>query len=184
MNIYLDLFATFFRIGLFTFGGGYAMLPMLESEVVNKKHWATYDELMDYFAVGQCTPGVIAVNTATFIGFNQKKVPGALVATAGVVAPSLIIIMLIASVLTNFAEIPAVQHALSGIRIAVCVLIFKAVLKMMKSGIRDIYGICIFAAALVCTYLNWLPTVAIVIIAAVLGILLRALKSGKEKHDA
>lgn len=185
MNIYLDMFLTFFRIGLFTFGGGYAMLPMLESEVVNKKKWATYDELMDYFAVGQCTPGVIAVNTATFIGYKQKRISGGLAATAGVIAPSIIIIVIIASLLTNFAEIPAVQHALSGIRIAVCVLIFKAVLKMMKSGIQDGYGIGIFIAALAASYLNLIPTVMIVLIAGTLGLLIRnVLKAGKEKKDA
>ncbi len=182
MNIYLDLFLTFFRIGLFTFGGGYAMLPMLESEIVSKKHWATYDELMDYFAVGQCTPGVIAVNTATFIGYKQKKVSGGIAATAGVIAPSIIIIVIIASLLTNFASIPAVQHALSGIRIAVCVLIFKAVLKMMKSGIVDWYGIAIFTAALLATYLNLLPTVAIVVIAGALGLLIKNVLQNRKKE--
>ncbi|WP_273235614.1 chromate transporter [Ileibacterium valens] len=185
MNIYLDLFLTFFKIGLFTFGGGYAMLPMLESEVVNKKHWATYDELMDYFAVGQCTPGVIAVNTATFVGYNKKRISGGLAATAGVITPSIIIIIIIASLLTNFASIPAVQHALSGIRIAVCVLIFKAVLKMMKSGIQDAYGIGIFIAALAATYFELIPTVLIVVIAGTLGVLIKnILKSNKEKPDA
>ena len=180
MNIYLDLFTTFFKIGLFTFGGGYAMLPMLESEVVNKKKWATYDELMDYFAVGQCTPGVIAVNTATFIGYYQKKVPGAIVATLGVVCPSIVIILLIATLMTNFADLPIVQHALSGIRVAVCVLILKAVLKLCKSGIKDIWGILLFAAALACTYFNLLNTVIIVIIAASTGILISLRKAKKE----
>lgn len=184
MNIYLDMFLTFFKIGLFTFGGGYAMLPMLESEVVSRKHWATNDELMDYFAVGQCTPGVIAVNTATFIGFSQKKVSGALVATAGVIAPSIIIIVLIASLLSNFADIPAVQHALSGIRIAVCVLILKAVIKLAKSGIKDIWGILIFIAALVLSYFDLLPTIAIIVSSAVLGILIQVLKTKKEKEHA
>ena len=180
MNIYLDLFTTFFKIGLFTFGGGYAMLPMLESEVVNKKKWATYDELMDYFAVGQCTPGVIAVNTATFIGYYQKKVPGAIVATLGVVCPSIVIILLIATLMTNFADLPIVQHALSGIRVAVCVRILKAVLKLCKSGIKDIWGILLFAAALACTYFNLLNTVIIVIIAASTGILISLRKAKKE----
>lgn len=184
MNIYLDLFVTFFKIGLFTFGGGYAMLPMLEAEVVNKKHWASYEELMDYFAVGQCTPGVIAVNTATFIGYNKRKVPGALVATAGVICPSIVIILIIASLLTTFAQEPIVQHALSGIRVAVCVLILQAVIKLFKAGVKNIWGVVIFAFALVCSYLSLVPTVVIVIAAAAAGILIGTLKARKEaSHD-
>lgn len=184
MNIYLDLFITFFKIGLFTFGGGYAMLPMLEAEVVNKKHWASYEELMDYFAVGQCTPGVIAVNTATFIGYKKKKVPGALVATAGVICPSIVIILVIASLLTTFADQPIVQHALSGIRVAVCVLILQAVVKLFKAGVKNIWGVIIFALTLFCSYLSLLPTVVIVILAAAAGILIGTLKARKEaSHD-
>lgn len=184
MNIYLDLFVTFFKIGLFTFGGGYAMLPMLEAEVVNKKHWGSYEELMDYFAVGQCTPGVIAVNTATFIGYNKRKVPGALVATAGVICPSIVIILIIASLLTTFAQEPIVQHALSGIRVAVCVLILQAVIKLFKAGVKNIWGVVIFALALVCSYLSLVPTVVIVIAAAAAGILIGTLKARKEaSHD-
>lgn len=184
MNIYLDLFVTFFKIGLFTFGGGYAMLPMLEAEVVNKKHWASYEELMDYFAVGQCTPGVIAVNTATFIGYNKRKVPGALVATAGVICPSIVIILIIASLLTTFAQEPIVQHALSGIQVAVCVLILQAVIKLFKAGVKNIWGVVIFALALVCSYLSLVPTVVIVIAAAAAGILIGTLKARKEaSHD-
>ena len=117
MNIYLDLFCTFARIGAFTFGGGYAMLPLIQREVVEKKHWASEDEVMDYYAVGQCTPGVIAVNTATFIGYYQKGILGGICATLGVVTPSVIIILIIANLLTAFSSYPIVQHALGGIRI-------------------------------------------------------------------
>lgn len=184
MNIYLDLFLTFAKVGVCTFGGGYAMLPMLEAEVVNKKHWASYEELMDYFAVGQCTPGVIAVNTATFIGYKKKKVPGALVATAGVICPSIVIILIIASLLTTFADQPIVQHALSGIRVAVCVLILQAVVKLFKAGVKNIWGVIIFALTLFCSYLSLLPTVVIVILAAAAGILIGTLKARKEaSHD-
>lgn len=167
MNIYLDLFATFFRIGLFTFGGGLAMLPMLEKEVVNNKGWATYDELVDYFAIGQCTPGIIAVNTATFVGYTQKKWKGAAVATLGVVAPSLIIIVLIASLMTSFASLEIVQHALAGIRIGVCVLIGQAVWKMIKTGVKDVYGLVIFFVILLASYFNWLPVVLCVVFAMI-----------------
>ena len=112
MNIYLDLFLTFAKIGVCTFGGGYAMLPILQREVVEKKGWATEEELTDYFAIGQCTPGIIAVNTATFIGHKYKGVLGGILATLGVVFPSLIIINIIAAFLKNFAEYPVVAHAL------------------------------------------------------------------------
>lgn len=171
MNIYLDLFTTFFKIGLFTFGGGLAMLPMLEKEVVNKKKWATYNELIDYYAIGQCTPGIIAVNTATFIGYSQKKILGAIVATTGIVAPSIIIIILIASLMSSFADQPIVQHALAGIRIAVCVLIVQAVLKMAKTGIKNVFGVILFAAIFLGTYLGFLPVAIAVIVAAVVAIL-------------
>lgn len=181
MNIYLDLFLTFFKIGLFTFGGGYAMLPMLERETVNNKGWATYDELMDYFAIGQCTPGIIAVNTATFIGYSQKKVPGAIVATLGVIAPSVVIILLIAAFMTSFASLPIVQHALAGIRIAVCVLIIQAVVRLFKKGISNWMGVVIFIAALICSYFSLVSSVIIVICAAAAGIAYQALKKRKEE---
>lgn len=171
MNIYFDLFATFFRIGLFTFGGGLAMLPMLEKEVVQKKGWATYDELVDYFAIGQCTPGIIAVNTATFVGYSQKKWKGASIATLGVVAPSLIIIIFIASLMTSFASLEIVQHALAGIRIGVCVLIGQAVWKMFKTGVKDWYGLIVFTVILCASYFKWLPVVLCVVLAMVCALL-------------
>lgn len=155
------------------------MLPMLQSEVVEKKKWATDDELLDFFAVGQCTPGVIAVNTASFIGYYQKGVLGSIVATAGVIAPSLIIILLIASLLTNFADLPIVQHALSGIRIAVCVLILQAVIKMFRSGVKDSFGVAIFVLALICSYFSFVPTIIIVIISGILGVLIQLYKTRK-----
>ena len=105
MKELLDMFLTFARIGGFTFGGGYAMLPMLQKEVVNGRHWATDEELMDYYAIGQCTPGIIAVNTATFVGYKNRGIPGAIAATLGVIAPSLVIIMIIAAFISNFIEL-------------------------------------------------------------------------------
>lgn len=177
MNIYVDLFLTFSRIGLFTFGGGLAMLPMLEKEVVNNKHWATYDELMDYYAIGQCTPGIIAVNTATFVGYSQKKAPGAIAATAGIVFPSLVIIMLIASLMTSFADQPIVQHALAGIRIAVCVLIAQAVVRMFKAGVKDVWGFGLFALFLVLSYFNILSATIVVVLAAIAGIVFKNIQA-------
>lgn len=132
-----DMFWAFARIGGLTFGGGYAMLPMLQREVVEKHGWATEEELADYYAIGQCTPGVIAVNTATFIGYRQAGIIGGIVATLGVVFPSVVIITVIAAFLTNFAELRVIQYAFEGIRVCVCVLIFNAVQKLWKKSVVD-----------------------------------------------
>ena len=137
MKELIDLFIAFAKVGVMTFGGGYAMIPILEREIVDKRSWATSEELMDYYAVGQCTPGVIAVNTATFIGQKRRGILGGIIATLGVVFPSLVIITLIAGILTSFADIPAVKQAFSGIRVCVCVLIFNAVTKLWKKSVTD-----------------------------------------------
>ena len=179
MKIYIELLLTFAKIGAFTFGGGYAMLPMLQKEVVDKKHWATDEEIMDYYAVGQCTPGVIFVNTATFIGYYQKGIIGGIIATLGVVFPSIVIISLIASILQNFADIEIVQHALHGIRIAVCILVLNATLKLFKTGVKDLTGIIIFILSLVLTYTSIVPTIVIVILSAITGILFSYIKMKK-----
>lgn len=147
MNELGKLFWSFFKIGIMTFGGGYAMLPMLQREVVQRQGWASEEELLNYFAVGQCTPGVIAVNTATFIGRKQRGIPGALAATLGVVCPSLLIILAIAVALANFAHIPAVQHAFGGIRVAVGALIVASVIKLIRTNVRNIFQISICVAA-------------------------------------
>lgn len=170
MKIYVELFLTFAKMGAFTFGGGYAMLPMIQSEIVEKKKWATEEEIMDYFAVAQCTPGIIAVNTATFIGFDQKKVLGAIIATLGVVFPSIIIILIIASLFHNFSDLVVVQNALGGIRVAVCVLILNAIIRLWKSGIKDIFGILVFLIALGVSVFTSLPTVFIVVFSAFSGV--------------
>ena len=143
LNIYLDLFLTFAKVGVCTFGGGYAMLPILQREVVEKKGWATDEELTDYFAIGQCTPGIIAVNTATFVGHKYKGKPGGVLATLGVVFPSLIIITIIAAFLSNFADIPAVQHALAGVNACVVALIASSVQKLAKSNVKNRPSRCI-----------------------------------------
>ena len=138
------LFVAFAKIGVMTFGGGYAMIPMLEREIVDKHGWAASEDLMDYYAVGQCTPGVIAVNTATFIGQKLAGVPGGIVASLGVVFPSLVIITVIAGILTSFADIPAVKSAFAAIRVCVCVLIFNSVLKLWKGAVKDKAALVLF----------------------------------------
>ncbi len=172
-----NLFTTFCRIGGFTFGGGYAMLPMLQKEVVEKHHWATEDEVLDYFAIGQCTPGIIFVNTATFIGYKQKGIPGAIAATVGSIFPSLCIVMFIAAVLNNFAELPVVQHAFAGIRVVVSVLIINAVKGLWKKSIVDKLCMVIAAASFLVSVWVDISPVWIVIAAAVLGI---AVSRGRE----
>lgn len=171
MKELLTIFWTFFKIGAFTFGGGYAMLPLLQKDVVEKHGWATDDEILDYFALGQCIPGIIAVNTATFIGHKLRGFWGAVVALLGIIAPSFLIISVIAAFIQNFAELPVVQHAFAGIRIAVCVLILSAVIKMGKNSIRDVPGLLVFLAALVLLILLSPSPVFIVIGAVALGLI-------------
>lgn len=176
MNNYLALFFTFAKVGVCTFGGGYAMLPILQREVVEKKHWATDDQLADYFAIGQCTPGVIAVNTATFVGYTRCGVAGGVVATLGVVFPSVIIIGLIAAFLQNFAHIPAVGHAFAGVRACVCALIFTSVLRLAKTSVVDVPSAVIFVAVLLLSAFFGLSPVLLVLVAGVCGLALRQLK--------
>ena len=167
MKKYIDLFLVFAKIGVMTFGGGYAMLPMLERELIDNRGWTTNEELMDYFAVAQCTPGVIAVNTATFIGYKRYGNLGGIVATLGVVFPSLVIITTIAGVLTNFADIPAVKHAFAGVRVCVCVLIFNAVVKLWKSAIKDKTALVLFVVIfLLSVFLDVSPVVYVIACAA------------------
>ena len=170
MNPYLDLYLTCARIGVCTFGGGYAMLPILQREVVENRHWTTEDELMDYYAIGQCTPGVIAVNTATFIGYKTHGVPGAICATAGMVAPSLIIIVIIAACIQQFAHLAVVQHAFAGIRIAVCALVLQSVWKMAKKGVVDVPTSVIRLVTFAAVAFFGVSPVVMVIVAAIAGI--------------
>ncbi len=173
------LFITFAKVGVMTFGGGYAMLPILQREVVEKMGWVSDEELTDYFAVGQCTPGIIAVNTATFVGQKQKGVAGGIVATLGVVFPSLIIITLLAGVIGRFSHLAWVQHAFAGIRACVCVLILNAVIKLGKSAIKDRWGMALFLVILALSLWTKLSPVVLVLGAAVAGILLQALRGRK-----
>lgn len=169
LNVWLDMFWAFFCIGGLTFGGGYAMLPMLEREIVERRGWAKSEELLDYYAVSQCTPGVIAVNVATFVGYNHKGYLGAAVCTFGVISPSLIIIMVIAGIIQSFAGNAIVAHAFGGIRVAVCVLILSAVLKLVKGSVKDKLTTCIFiVTAAVMVHFDISPIV-IVVVSGALG---------------
>lgn len=179
MKLLLEMFLTFAKVGVMTFGGGYAMLPILQREVVDNKGWATEEELMDYFAIGQCTPGVIAVNTATFIGQKNKGILGGIFATLGVVFPSLVIISLLAGVIEAFSHLVWVQHAFGGIRVCVCVLILNAVVKLFKKAVVDVPTFIIFALVAVGSIFISVSPVIFVVIAAVAGIILKVLGGKK-----
>ncbi|MCR5272633.1 MAG: chromate transporter [Lachnospiraceae bacterium] len=177
MGELLELFLTFAKVGVLTFGGGYAMLPILEREICTNKHWVDSNELMDYYAIGQCTPGVIAVNLATFVGKKRKGIPGGIVATLGVVFPSLLIITFIAALISNFAELVWVEKAFTGIRICVCVLIFNSVVKLYKGAVKDLPAFIIFCVVAICSVFLSISPVIYVIIAGALGILIQNFKS-------
>lgn len=172
MNACADLFLTFARVGVCTFGGGYAMLPLLQREVVEARGWATEDELMDYYAIGQCTPGVIAVNTATFIGYKRRGTAGAVAATAGVVAPSIVIITVIAAFLQQFAHIEAVQHAFAGVRIAVCALVLRAVWSMVRKSVVDLPAALILLVTFAAVAFWGVSPIWMVVLAALCGVAL------------
>ncbi len=182
MKLLLELFLTFCKIGVTTFGGGYAMLPIIQREIVKNKKWATDEEIMDYYAIGQCTPGVIAVNTATFIGKKIGGILGAVAATTGVVFPPVIIISVIAALISNFADIPEVVHALAGIKVAVCALILNAVIILIKKGIKDAAGIVIFLFVLIAGLMFNLSPVFFVLGGAAVGIIIKCIqKRGEHK---
>lgn len=180
MRDYISLIVSFFKIGILTFGGGYAMLPMIQREVVEKRGWATEQEILDYYAIGQCTPGVIAVNTATFIGNKVKGTLGGFLATFGVVLPSLIIITAIAAVLKSFSSYAMVQHALAGIRVSVVVLVFYSVIKLHKSAVKDGFGWILFVLCFLLSAAFGISPVVIVVVCALSGIIRGAARQRKE----
>lgn len=181
MHTLLLLFFTFFKIGAFTFGGGYAMLELMKTELCSRKNWVSEEEILDYFAIAQCTPGVIAVNTATFVGKKVKGFWGAILATLGVVTPSVIIITIIAGFLKNFAEYEITQHIFGGIRVIVAVLVLNAVFTMGKSAIKD--KICLALAIISCalSFVFDLSPIYFVIAGTLLGIFIKRDKKGGKK---
>ena len=189
MRELLDLFFTFMKIGAVSFGGGYAMLPVLTREFCDKRGWVSDTELNDYFAIGQVTPGLIAVNVATFLGNKRKGIFGGIVATLGLVTVPTIIITIIAAVLTNFAKIEIVKHAFAGIRVAVCVLILSAILRLWKKSVPDIpatimcliiFGISAFGEHIPIIG-NYISPVYLVLIAAVAGIIIQSIRSSNTR---
>ena len=170
-----ELFLAFAKVGVMTFGGGYAMLPMFQRELVENRGWATEEEMTDYYALSQCTPGPIAVNTATFVGQKRCGIPGGIAATLGVVFPSVVIITLIAEFLSNFADLPLVKNAFAGVRVVVCVLILNAVVKMGKKTVKDLPTWIIFLAVFALAVFTDLSPVLFILAAAVAGVLVKNL---------
>ena len=180
-----ELYLAFVRIGAVTFGGGYAMLPILERELVDKRGWTTTEDLMDYFAIGQCTPGIIALNVSTFIGHKRKGTAGALAATIGFLTCPILIILIISAFLTNFADLAVVKDAFAGIRVCVCVLILQAVLKLWKKAIPDKTALALYLVIFLVTVFSSLlpfrvPAAVLVIAAGVFGVLFRTAKEGNK----
>ncbi len=180
MNTYLNLFSTFFKMGAVTFGGGYAMLPILEKEVVERHQWVSKEDLMDYYAVAQCTPGIIAINVATFVGYNEKGLIGSIFSTAGIVAPSLIIITIIAAFITNFTELSIVVHALNGLRVGISAIVLHSIYKLAKNSIKDLFSITLFLITFMVSLLFDVSVIILTIMAIVVGIIKMKVGSSHE----
>ena len=176
------LFITFAKVGVMTFGGGYAMLPILEREVVKNHNWTTSEQMLDYYAIGQCTPGIIAVNVSTFIGYKTRGILGAIVATFGMVFPSLVIITALASVLKMFQDNVYVKKAFAGIRIAVCALMVTAVIGLVRKAVSNIPTAIVAVAALLLQLLLGVSPVIIVICTVAFGLIMY-FSTGKRNTD-
>ncbi len=186
MNQLLELYWTFVKIGCVTFGGGYAMLPILERELVDKRQWTTMDDLRDYFSIGQCTPGIIALNVSTFLGEKRAGVIGAILSTTGFVSGPIVLITCIAAFLTNFAELDVIQHAFAGIRVCVCVLIIQAVLRLWKKSVVDRVTLVLYLIIFVLNAFSGVlpvkvPAAVLVVIAGVFGVVWSLFKTRKAK---
>ncbi len=181
MGELIRLYLIFMKMGAVCFGGGYALLPIIQRDIVNKYGYATNEEVADYFAIGQCTPGAIAVNVSTFIGFKRKGIAGAAAATLGFITPSIIIIGIIASFLQIFSDLPVVCHAFAGIRICVCALILNAVLGFRKSSVVDPFTFLLFAAVFLLAVLTDLSPVILVVLSGISGAVYKAVVFGGGK---
>lgn len=174
-----QLYWAFLRIGGLTFGGGLTMLPMLKYELVEKKDWITEDELLDCYAIGQCTPGIIAVNTATYVGYKKAGIMGGIFSTLGMVTPSLVIITLVAACLEQFMDNIWLQHALMGVRGIVCALMLNTVLNLAKKSLTGLFPYVICIVVFLVALFTGIPTILIVFVTALLGIFLEMF-SGKK----
>ncbi len=176
---YVQLFTAFFKIGLFTFGGGMSMLPMLQRELVESKQWLTEEEILNYFAIGQCTPGIIAVNVATFCGYKRAGLSGAIVSTIGIVCPSWIVITLIAGSISRFSDIVWIQRAMKGVYVAVAALLARAVFTFGKKIITDFVTAGIAVGAFLAMSVWNISGILIVLAAGIIGFCAQIIRNGK-----
>lgn len=170
------IYAIFFKMGAVTFGGGYAMLPILRKEIVERYNWLTEEEIMDFYAISQGLPGIIAINVSVFIGCARKKALGAIAGAFGIVTPCIIIISIIASVLVGFQDNIYVSYALSSISVCVSALILDSVVAMWKKGVCDKFGIALFGIMFLCVVFTDISPILLVIISAISGILAQSIK--------
>ena len=181
LKLIAELFLVFAKMGLFTVGGGYAMFPIMKQELAQKRNWVTEEEILDYYAIGQCTPGIIAVNVATFVGKKVGGFWGSVAGTVGVISPSVIIIMIIAAFINNFADLWFVQSAFAGIRVVVILLILNTIISMWKKSIKNIFGYVTFLLAFILSFFNIASSVVIVILSGIAGIIYTLKRGGAEK---
>lgn len=183
MKKLLSLYWIFFKLGAVNFGGGYALLPLLQKELVEKRGWTTDEEMTDYYAIGQCTPGAIAVNVSTFIGYKIKGILGGIVSTLGFVSPAFLVIFIIATILNNFADLEVVKSAFAAIRVCVFVLILSAIIKLSKKSIVDKVTFGIALAVLLLSIFTDIPLFVYVIVAGVIGLVVNMFKHNKELKE-
>ena len=176
------LFYVFLKIGAFTFGGGYAMIPLIEREVVERKGWITAEDMLDIIAIAESTPGPIAINTATFVGYKTAGVFGSAAATLGVVLPSFVIISIISLVLQEFRDLQAVQFAFQGIRAGVLALIVKALWSMYKKCPKSLFSYIVMAASFIVAAFTNIHIILIIVAAAAAGIITSLVMARREKQ--
>ena len=188
MPVLIDLFLTFAKIGLFTFGGGYAMISLIENDCVEKKRWITHDEMMDVTVIAESTPGPIAINCATYVGYKKGRLPGAIIATLGIVLPSFIIIFLISKFFDRFLEITWVANAFRGIKIAVGILIVDAAVKMLikmkKKPMPMIMVVCSAVAMILISIFSVnISSMVLMLVSAFIGIVVFIIGSHAKKGE-
>ena len=178
-----DLFTiyfAFFKVGAFTFGGGLAMMPMLQKELIEKKQWLTEEELIDYYAVGQSTPGFIAVNVATFVGYKRTGILGGIIGTLGIISPSLIIIMILANLINSISDYPVVQKALTGINVAVAALLTSVIINFAKKTIKNVWNAIFMLVSFLLIFALKVPSFIVFLFVLATGIILTFIHKKKE----
>ena len=178
---FLELYFAFVKIGAFTFGGGLAMMPIMQRELIEKRGWVSEEELIDYFAIGQSTPGIIAVNVATFVGYKKLGWLGGIIGTLGVVTPSWVIIMLLAGAISSVDKYPLAQRALRGINVAVAALLTSVIVKFTKKTIKNFWNALFMLLAFALIYFFKVQSVRIILSSLIIGCLLTLYKQKKQK---